>query len=155
MSIQISPIPHSIFERAGLIDTSAIYALYDNTDWNHEAASDCLQQISEAALSLHITTPTIFESHRRILQGLGRQRGIELLQEIYEGSYTIERLTEDDEEQARRYLIDFQDQDISYVDALNWSVMLRRGISKAFTFDRRHYSLMGFMGFVVVPPLYV
>jgi len=86
---------------------------------------------------------------------LGRQRGIELLQEMYEGSYTIERVIEDDEEQARRYLSDFQDQDISYVDALNWSVMLRRGISKAFTFDRRHYSLVQFIGFVVVPPLYL
>jgi len=154
MSIQISPIPHSIFERAVLIDTSAICAVYDNTDWNHEAASDCLQQINEAGLSLHITTPTIFESHGRILR-LGRQRGIELLQEMYEGSYTIERVIEDDEEQARRYLSDFQDQDISYVDALNWSVMLRRGISKAFTFDRRHYSLVQFIGFVVVPPLYL
>ncbi len=149
--MQMPPIPRSIYERAVLIDTSAICAIYDNTDSNHRRASGCLQQISEAALSVHIASHTIYEAHRRILHLLGRQVGRELLEDMYGGSYTIERVTEGDEEQARRHLIHFQDQDISYTDALNWAVMVRRGVSKAFTFDW-HYSLMGF---VMVPPLYV
>lgn len=151
LSVQIPPIARSIHERTVLIDTCAIYAIYDDTDWHHDDALACREKIREADFSVHISVPTICEAHSRFIKDLGLHTGHQLLEDIYDGSYSIERVSEQDEKRAIEYLAQYEDQKLSLTDALNWVVMARRGIFRAFTFDW-HYRLEGFL---MVPPLYL
>ncbi|MEW6231626.1 MAG: PIN domain-containing protein [Chloroflexota bacterium] len=144
-------IPRSIFERAALIDSSALYALADSRDTNHQEAVNCLRLIAQHRLPLWVTNFTVVETHRRILQSLGGTAGLAFLQNIYDGGLTIERAFQTDEQQARSFLQRFSDQSISYCDAISFAIMKRLGIGKAFAFDW-HFRLIGF---VTIPPFYV
>ena len=85
-------IPHCIFERAILIDASALYALADSQDTNHQETVDCLNLIAQHRLPLWVTNFTIVETHRRILHGLGIRAGLSFLANIYDGGVTVERV---------------------------------------------------------------
>jgi predicted nucleic acid-binding protein len=63
--------------------------------------------------------------------------------DIYDGTIPILRLIEQDEQEAKRILIKFSDQRFSMFDAINFSVMKRVGIGKAFSFDA-HFQIFGF-----------
>jgi hypothetical protein len=146
-----APIARSIFERAVLIDASALYALADSGDACHQDAVDCLRLIAHQRLPLWVTNFTIVETHRRILQSLGGRAGLAFLGNIYDGGLTIERALDADEHQARSYLQRYSDQSISFCDAISFAVLKRLGIGKAFAFDW-HFRLLGF---VTIPPFYV
>ena len=47
----------------------------------------------------------------------------------------LERISEEDEQQAWRIINDFDDKDFSYVDVTTFAVMTRLGLTKAFSFD--------------------
>lgn len=143
--------PRSIFERAVLIDSSALYALADSQNGNHQDAVNCLRLIARHRLPIWVTNFTIVETHRRVLQSLGSTKGLIFLANIYDGGLTIERALDIDEQQARSYLERFDDQSIPYYDAISFAVMKRLGISKAFAFDW-HFRLIGF---VTIPPFYL
>lgn len=147
----MNPVYRSIFERAVLIDTSALYALADQKDNRHEQATECLHSIAQFHLPVWVTNFTIAEAHRLILHNLGTRIGLSFLEDIYAGGVAIERVLETDEQQARNYLKRFADQSISYTDAISFATMKRLGIGKAFTFDW-HFRLLGF---VTIPPFYI
>lgn len=144
-------VPRCIFERAVLIDTSALYALVDTEDNNHLQAVDCLDRIAQFHFPIWTTNFTLVECHHRILQRLGIRAGLLFLENIYDGGVTIERALGIDEQQARNYLQRFSDQNISYIDGISFAVMKRLGIGKAFAFDW-HFRLLGF---VTMPPFYI
>lgn len=145
------PVHRLIFERAVLIDTSALYALADSRDSRHEQATECLNMIAQFHLPVWIANFTIAEAHRLILHNLGTRIGLSFLENVYDGSIAVERAFEIDEQQARNYLSRFADQSIPYTDAISFAIMKRLGIAKAFTFDW-HFRLLGF---VTIPPFYV
>ncbi len=78
------------------------------------------------------------------------QIALEFLENIYGRDYNILRITKDDEFEAKRIIKKFSDQDFTFADAINFALMKRKGILKAFTFDE-HYSIFGF---VRIPPFY-
>lgn len=144
-------VPESIFESAILIDTSALYALADPRDANHQEAVSCLELIAQYGLPIWVTSYTIAETHARILQGLGVNAGLTFLTNIYDGGLTVERPYESDEQRAVGYVNKFSSLTLSLFDALSFSVMTRLGIGKAFSFDA-HFRILGF---VLVPPFYI
>lgn len=144
-------VPRCIFEQAVFVDTSALYALVDTEDNNHQQAVDCLHLIAQFHFPIWVTNCTIVECHRCILQSLGSRTGLLFLENIYDAGVPIERALEIDEQQARNYLQRFCDQNISYTDGISFAVMKRLGIGKAFTFDW-HFRLLGF---VTIPPFYI
>ena len=125
----------SVFERAVLIDTSALYALADEKDDRHDQSTQCLRLIAQFHLPVWVTNFIIAETHRLILHNLGITMGLSFLENIYDGSITVERAFEIDEQQATNYLRRFADQSISYTDATSYAIMKRLGIGKAFSFD--------------------
>jgi len=143
-------IPKSIFTKAILIDTSALYAMADNNDNFHNAAVSCLKQIAEKHYPMWVTNCTIIETHRRIMHSLGIDKGLFFLDNIYSGDLSIIRVELEDEIQARDYLHRYTDQDITYYDAISFAVMKRLGIGSAFTFDN-HFTTLGFNK---IPPLF-
>lgn len=139
-----------LFDKAVIIDTSSLFALFDNSDQYHQKAANCLHQLANLHLPLWVSNFTIAESHRRILQSFGPRRAFQFLQLFDNGDVTVERALVIDEEQAKTYLSKYDDQDISLNDAISFAIMKRLGIGKAFSFDI-HFRLVGF---ITVPPLY-
>lgn len=142
-------VPRDFFERAILIDCSALYAMQDQRDAHHGDAVTCLTQVQVSGFPVFLSTGTIYETHRLTLFKLGVGVALRFLESVYDGSVNIERIREEDERDARQLLRRFSDQEISYADAINFAIMKRMGIRKAFAFDW-HYRLLGF---VTVPPL--
>jgi predicted nucleic acid-binding protein len=59
------------------------------------------------------------------------------------GGTHIERVTEQDEEEAFAIIDRYADKDFSYTDATSFAIMQRLGISVALSYDR-HFTQFGF-----------
>lgn len=134
----------TIYEKAVLLDTSAIVALRNPSDSYHRFAESCILELKKNKYPIYISNVTIFETHKRILFDMGYYQALNFLMDIYSGETEILRIMEDDEYEAKRIITKFSDQTFSFVDSLNFSVMKKYGISQAFTFDR-HYEVFGFI----------
>ena len=91
---------------------------------------------------------SIAETYRLLLydRHIGRTGAITFLNEVYEIDIEIISPSQKNEQEALVYLRKFDDQDISYTDAINMAVMKNIGLLKVFCFDW-HYSLLGFESF--------
>lgn len=136
-------IHRTVYEKSVLIDTGPLYALYNERDNHNQESRSCLEHIRRKRLPIYVSNITIIETHKRLLYDRGYNKAIEFLCSIYDGTTPILRLIKEDEEEAKRILIKFSDQDFSLYDAINFSIMKRHGISKAFSFDS-HYEIFGF-----------
>lgn len=129
-----------------LLDTGAILSLLDNRDSKHLEAKILLQKIKTQRLSLLITNATIFEAYTRILYDIHWQKAIEFLDDISSSNIIIEKIDEVDEKEAEKLLRKYKNSKISFVDALNFAVMLRLKFLYAFTFDS-DFLTVGFIPF--------
>ena len=143
-------IHRSIYEKSVFLDTGALIALRNEADVCHRRAESCLRAIQEKNLPAYTSNVTIIETHKRILFDMSYGEAIRFLKYIYSGDIHIVRLVEEDEYEARRIITKFSDQDFTFADAINFSIMKRYGIGKAFTFDK-HYQTFGF---AKIPPFY-
>lgn len=132
-------IPNSIFEKAVLLDTSALYALADNKDQYHESALNLLCNIQKNKLPIYITNAVIIEAYRLILHKLGKKNAQKFLQEligdIKKGIIKVERMSENDEKEGQEIIFKNQNHKLTLTDTINFSVMFRMGIFKIFSFD--------------------
>lgn len=147
MSNQI--VPRSIYARSIIIDTGPLKALVDEHDGRHAEAQLFFDEIRSRDFQITITNVTIFESYSRILYDVGFHKASYFVQNVGNWSDETIRITEEDEMEGIVHLLKYN-QNLSYIDALNFSVMLRLGIDKAFSFDR-HFT---FPGFSVIPVNY-
>ncbi len=132
-------IHNSIFEKAVLLDTSALYALTDSRDQYHTSAIELLGIIQQRNLPIFITNAVIIETYRLILHKLGKtnaQKFLEtLIGDIKKGVIKIERMSENDEEEGQQIIFNNKGHALTLTDTINFSVMLRMGIYKMFGFD--------------------
>ena len=110
----------------------------------------CEQAIRNRRLPIYVTSTVIVETHRRFLFDFGYGAAKHFLERAYSGGFNILRPTPGDEEQAMQLLDRYADLEMTLCDAISMAVMLRIGILRAFTYDRRHFSAALF---IVVPPL--
>ena len=143
-----SHVPKTVYERAVLLDTSAVLELERQ---NREALA-CLHAIQFKKLPVYITSQVVTETHRRLLFDFGQNAASSFLGLVYSGSsgLNIVRPSEEDESEAIRLIRKYESLKLTLCDALSFAVMLRLGILRAFTYDRNHFWTVGF---VVVPPL--
>jgi len=120
-------------KRAVLWDSSAVLALLDDRDENHEAALRIAMRIAKERRPSLITNYLQVECHALLLRKLGRALAREWLMS---DALSVERATPGDEEQARALLAEYRDKDWSLCDAIAFAVMERRRIRTAFSFDR-------------------
>lgn len=148
----VLPIPSSIFERAVLFDTSALVAIADQRDKYHQEAYKCFADIVGRRYPLYVTTLTIAETHRQILHrpALGYPKALDFLTSIFDGDTNILVFNQEDQRKAIELIKKFDDQELTFTDAMSMSVMIRMGLKKAFTFDR-HFELPRI--FEIIPPL--
>ena len=124
-----------------LVDTSALYALADYDDPNHEIAKRFWSSLPDGEIP--ITHNYILLETCALVQ---RRLGIDALQSVLdEIAQPISRLFVDEELHgtAVATLLGARQRDVSLVDRVSFEVMRRLGVSTAFAFDS-HFDQFGF-----------
>lgn len=119
--------------RAVLWDSSAILALLDADDADHERAIRVARHIASEKRPGFITNYIEAEAHALLLRKLGRTLAREWL---LGGGLPVIRVLPEEEERAREIIGRHSDKDWSLCDAISFAVLDRRRIRRAFTFDR-------------------
>jgi len=131
--------------RGVLWDSSAILALLDADDIDHERAAAVAGQIASERRPSFITNYIEVEAHALLLRKLGRTLAREWL---LTGGLPVIRALPDEEDRAREIVARHSDKDWSLCDAISFAVLDLRGIRRAFTFDRHflQYSRIEVLG---------
>jgi predicted nucleic acid-binding protein len=129
--------------RRVFVDTSAYFALVDDTEADHAEAVALLGRLADARYRQYTTNVVLIECHALMLARLGRARASQFLRSIATSRTTIVRARAQDEERAREILFRYDDKDFSFADAISFVVMQRLGITRAFTLDD-HFAQFGF-----------
>ena len=125
--------------RGVLWDSSAILALLDADDADHEHAVEVARRIALEVRPSFITNYIEAESHALLLRKLGRALAREWL---LSGGLPVMRVLPHEEAQAKSILARHVDKDWSLCDAISFAVLEARGVRTAFTFDR-HFRQYG------------
>ena len=119
--------------RGVLWDSSAILALLDADDADHERAVEAAGQIASEKRPSFVTNYIEVEAHALLLRKLGRTVAREWL---LTGGLPVIRALPEEEDRAREIIARHSDKDWSLCDAISFAVLDVRGIGRAFTFDR-------------------
>ncbi len=122
-----------------LWDSSAILALLDADDADHEAAVGIARRIAAERRPSFITNYLQAEAHALLLRKVGRSLAREWL---LSGGLTVTRVMPHEEARAREILVRFADKDWSLCDAFSFAVIESRKVEAAFSFDH-HFHQFG------------
>lgn len=115
------------------VDTSAFYALADESDRNHHRAKSVYESLNSMSL---VTSDYVLLECWFLMGGhLGRDKAILFWDGLRTGIVDVLSVNEQDLDRARDIIDRFPDQDFSLVDASSFALMQREGIRSAFTFD--------------------
>jgi predicted nucleic acid-binding protein len=131
--------------RAALWDSSAILALLDADDADHERAVAVARRIASEARPSFVTNYIEAEAHALLVRKLGRTVA---RQWLLSGGLPVIRVLPAEEEKAREILARHVDKDWTLCDAVSFAVLEMRGVGRAFTFDRhfRQYGRVHVLG---------
>lgn len=131
--------------RSVLWDSSAILALLDADDADHEQAVAAARQIAAEKRPSFISNYIEVEAHALLLRKLGRAIAREWL---LTGGLTVVRALPDEEQHAKEILARHTDKDWTLCDAISFAVLDARRVRRAFTFDRhfRQYGRIEVLG---------
>lgn len=117
-------------------------------DAHHKKARQAYPGQLRKRRKLITTNLVIAETYTLLRKAAGHTVAITFL-EMLAASPRIEKIvsTEIHEQAAYQLLKQYQDQDFSFVDAVNFTVMKQRKVQDAFAFDKHFYTA----GFVLVP----
>jgi len=118
--------------RGVLWDSSAILALLDADDADHERAVAIAGQIASQRRPSFITNYIEVEAHALLLRRLGRALAREWL---LTGGLPVIRALPEEEGRGREIVARHSDKDWSLCDAISFAILDVRGIRRAFTFD--------------------
>lgn len=134
-----------LYENLGLVDTSAVLELR-REDGDHHAEA---RRFFEAARGLTwcVLNSTSHETFTRERYDVSLDSGLESYHFMRGAAFRQLSFDQSDEERAVELLKRYEDQTLSFHDALCAAVMLRHGIYKIFTFDKDFWCF----GFAVLP----
>jgi predicted nucleic acid-binding protein len=124
------------------VDTSAFYALADQSDRNHDLARNYYESIIEMK-QLFTTDYVLIECWFLLASRLGRDKALSFWDGIQSGIISLVFIQKTDIDRARKIIEDFADQDFSIVDAANFALMERLNQREAFAFDN-HFRVYRF-----------
>jgi predicted nucleic acid-binding protein len=129
------------------VDTGAWYAVADTSDQYHRyrQAIDIYPTLLRIYHDLTTNNLVVAETYTLIRRNLGHQAAITFLEKISASPRMIKLYSERTlDESAVNTLRQHEDQNFTYTDAVNFSVMQDLGIKEAFSFDR-HFEIAGFV----------
>ena len=131
--------------RGVLWDSSAILALLDANDADHERAVQIARRIASERRPSFVTNYIEVETHALLLRKLGRMLAREWL---LTGGLPVLRALPAEENRAREIVARHSDKNWSLCDAISFAVLDSRGVRRAFTFDRHflQYSRIEVLG---------
>lgn len=118
--------------RSVLWDSSAILALLDADDADHERAVVAARQVASDQRPSFVTNYIEVEAHALLLRKLGRSIAREWL---LTGGLPVVRALPDEEQRAKEILARYTDKDWTLCDAISFALLDARHIRRAFTFD--------------------
>jgi predicted nucleic acid-binding protein len=128
-----------------LADTSALYAVTDAADPNHEAAKARLAEIERLGETLLVHTYVLVETFA-LLQ---RRHGLAAALKAHDAVAQVKTVAVDRalHDRAAAWLRSHPSRKVSLVDAVSFEVMRAHGIATAFAFDddfeRAGFGLLG------------
>ena len=123
------------------LDTSAIYALADRADPNHQQAVEQLAILLAQEERLLTHNYVLVESVALIQQRLGLSAALQLAGDA--ATFEMEWVTAQTHSLALRQLRASRRRQVNLVDSVSFVVMKARGVSMAFAFER-HFEQAGF-----------
>ena len=124
------------------LDTSALLALLDEDDLNHSRADDAWRQLLGSDEPLVSTNYIVVESLALVQRRLGME-AVKALESDLLPLLELEWIDETTHRSALRAFLTVSRRQLSFVDCSSFEVMRKRGLSRAFAFDR-HFSEQGF-----------
>ena len=124
------------------VDTSAWLALVDADEERHGEAAAAWRSLLERDTPLVTTNYVLVETFALAQRRLG-QAAVRALADDLLPVAEVEFVGRDAHDRAIAAVIAANRRDLSLVDAVSFDVMRRRGISRAFAFDR-HFAEAGF-----------
>ena len=124
------------------IDTSALFALLDRDDANHEKARDTWAGLLADEKSLLTTSYVLVESFALIQHRLG-MAAVRSFQEDILPVLRLEWVTESMHRAGVSALLAASSRNLSLVDCVSFESMRRAGIKSVFAFDS-HFARQGF-----------
>jgi predicted nucleic acid-binding protein len=124
---------------AVLWDSSAVLALLDADDADHDAGTLIARELAKAKRPSFITNYIEVETHALLLRKLGRTLAREWL---LIGGLPVVRVSPEEESRGKALLEQYLDKDWSLCDAISFAVIDARGIGAAFSFDH-HFLQFG------------
>jgi uncharacterized protein len=130
--------------RAVFIDTAAWYAFIDVDDADHLRSDRCFRRLTRQGQPLATSNHVVSETYTLCRRRLGARLAREFLRRLHISGATQRIFVQEAwEQEAEALLVQYEDQDFSYVDATSFVVMRRTGLREAFIFDH-HFQILGF-----------
>lgn len=126
------------------IDSGAFLAKYLKRDQHHPEAMAAWDGIQSNQALCATSNFVIDEVATLLARRAGADFAAKRIETIYDSpSFEILRPDMLDERKALGFLAKFSDQNVSFTDCVSFTLMRKRGIKTAFTFDG-HFHLAGF-----------
>lgn len=136
--------PPTSGRRRVFVDTSAYFALFDQTEIQYQVAHAVTARLGADRRRLYTTNFVVAETHALLLARRGRGLAAQALAEVDESAgTTFVRISSRDERRAQEIIRQYDDKDFSLTDATSFAVMEQLHITQAFTFDH-HFTQFGF-----------
>ena len=130
------------YEKAALIDSSAVIALHDTDDQFHaDALRFYIERSDLVWCTLDVTAHELFTRVRYRSSAIAALEHFDFLRNS--NVFRLYRFSPVDEDEAHDILTRYSDHTISFHDALCAAAMKRLGILRIFSFDR-DFAVMGF-----------
>ncbi len=126
------------------VDTSALAALADRRDHNHQAAADFVRGLPRAAGRLVTTNYVLDETFTLLRHTIGLAHTVAFGEALMQSRlYTIVQVDPRVQRLAWEWFKRYTDKDFSFTDCTSFVVMKAMCIEEAFAFDR-HFVQAGF-----------
>ena len=126
------------------VDTSAWYAIADQTDSDHPSAAATIKRLTKSNARLVTTGHILAELHRLVLHRSHRRAAVDAVRRII-ATPRVDLIHADAEDlrAALGWIDRFEDQDFTLTDAIGFAAMDRLKIRRAFAYDH-DFTVAGF-----------
>ena len=126
------------------VDTSAWYPIVSRRHQDHGACASELQDAVNNGIRVVTTNLVLAETYELLSRRVGRGTALTFVETVREPPNLVVTSDIDLELVAvADWLVPFEDQDVSFTDAVSFAVMSERGIKRALTLDH-HFAVAGF-----------